>query len=307
MHQQITIRRRSHARRGLAPLELVLGLPLLLMIMALAIYVGNMASWKLRAANVARDTIWNTRWPRSGASPWPVNWPNAGMLSAAGAGNLQVMYNASLDQPVVRGPMLGQTQVNRNLLDPTVGLEQGNSSIQRPAPLMSSLGNFSFNLQDQILDNGWQYQQMGMASNVQRREPIIYNLAQPDPSLAQAYQQAATAIISAPFQPQLAPLDKDPDILAFYGSYHDFHPALGGFCTLNTQTVQTQYVQPLIDRIQGKKMPPVASVAKVMTQFFLQMYKAEQQALQGQAGAQAQLGQIGNYINQLNAFLGQIQ
>jgi hypothetical protein len=267
-----------------------------------------MASWKLRAANVARDTAWNTRWPRSGANPWPVNWPNAGMLNAAGAGNLQVLYNASLDQPVVRGPMLGQTQVNRNLLDPTQGLQQGNSSIQRPAPLMPKLGNFSFNLSDQILDNGWQYQRMGMGSNVQRREPIIYNLAQADPSLAQAYTQAVEAIISAPFQPQLATLDHDPDIFAFYGSYHDFHPRLQGFCSLNKQTVQP-LVQQLILRIQGQKQPPVASVAKVMAQFFLQMYKTEQQTMQAgqQAGAQAQLGQIGNYINQLNAFIGQIQ
>ncbi len=297
-------------------MELVLGLPLLLMIMALAIYVGNAASWKLRAANVARDTVWNMRWPRSGATPWPVGWPNSGMFGAAAAGNLQVLYNASLDQPVVRGPMLGQTQVNRDLLDPTRGLVQGTSSIQRPAPLLSSLGNFSFNLIDQILDNGWQYQQLGMVSNVQRREPIIYNLAQADPSLVQAYVQAATAIISAPFQPQLAPLDKDPDIYAFYGSYHDFHPPLGSFCSLDKQMVQNQYVLPLINRIQGSKMPPIASVAKVMTQFFLNMYRTEQQTLEAsmanlpadqQAAAQAQLSQLGTYIGQLNAFLGQIQ
>jgi hypothetical protein len=228
------------------------------------------------------------------------------MLGAAGAGNLQVLYNGSLDQPVVRGPMLGQTQVNRNLLDPTRGLQQGNSSIQRPAPLMPKLGNFSFNLTDQILDNGWQYQQFGMGSNVQRREPIIYNLAQASPSLVQAYTQATTAIISAPFQPQLAPLDKDQEIFAFYGSFHDFHPALGGFCTLDKQTVQA-LVQNLVLRIQGQKQPPVASVAKVMAQFFLQMYKTEQQALQAQGGNQAQLGQLGTYIGQLNAFIGQIQ
>jgi hypothetical protein len=306
MNQQIAIHRRRHARRGLAPLELVLGLPILLMIMALAIYVGNAASWKLRAANVARDTVWNTRWPRSGASPWPVGWPNAGMLSSAGAGNLQVLYDGALDQPVVRGPMLGQTQVNRNLLDPTRGLQQGNSSIQRPSPLMPKLGNFSFNLNDQILDNGWQYQQFGMSSNVQRREPIIYNLAQADPSLVQAYTQAATAIISAPFQPQLAPLDKDADILAFYGSYHDFHPALGGFCSLDKQTVQA-LVQNLVLRIQGQKQPPVSSVAKVMAQFFLQMYKTEQQVLQAEGGNGAQLAQLGTYISQLNTFIGQIQ
>ncbi len=301
-------------RRGLAPLELVLALPLLLMIMALAVYVGNMASWKLRALNVARDSAWNARWPRSGTTPWPMGWPQTASRNVAAAGNLQVLYDAGLDQPVVRGPMLGQTQVYRNLLDPTQGLVQGTSSIQRPAPMLPKLGNFSFNLNDQIIDNGFQYQQLGMVSNVQRREPIIYNLAQPDPSLAQAYSQAVEAIISAPFQSQLATLDKDPDILAFYGSYHDFHPRLQNFCTINKQTVQP-LVQNLILRIQGQKMPPIPSVAKVMAQFFLQMYKAEQQVLQQGMGAsqqqlaaaQANAAQLGNYINQLNAFIGQIQ
>jgi hypothetical protein len=306
MHRHFTSTRVRHLRRGLAPLELVLALPMLLMIMALAIYVGNAASWKLRAANVARDTVWNTRWPRWGASPWPVGWPAAGQLSAAGAGNAQVLYDPQLDQVVVRGPMIGQTVVNRNLLDPTRGLQQGNSAIQRPPPLMSSLGNFSYNLRDQILDDGWQYQRMGMGSNVQRREPIIYQLAQANPSYLQQYTQAVMAIINAPFQPQLQVLDIDPEILAVYGSYHDFHPRLLGFCSLDKQTVQ-KLVDNLVLRIQGQKKPPVDGVPSTMTKFFLQMYKFEQAQLQAAGGAnQAQLGQIAAFIGELNAFLGQL-
>jgi hypothetical protein len=304
-----TIRRNCPPRAGLAPLELVLSLPLLLFVMALAINFGNAASWKVRAANVARDAVWSSRWPRSGTTPWPVGWPYSASRSTAAAGNVSVLYNASIDLPVVRGPMLGQTQVNRNLLDPTRGLQQGTSTIQQNLPLMQSLGNISYNLQDQLLDDGWQYQRMGMASNTQRREPIIYNLAQADPSLVQQYIQAVSAIYYAPFKPQLNPLDQDAEIYSVYGSYRDFHPRLGGFCSLNTQLVQQQYVQPLIDRIQGKKNPKVQGVPETMTRFFIGMYKYEKQLLQSQGNPalQSQIAQLDTYIGQLNAFLGQIQ
>jgi hypothetical protein len=301
----------------LAALELVLGLPILLLLMALAIDYGNAASWKIRAANVARDAAWSSRWPRSGATPWPVNWPNSAARGSAGAGNLQVLYDGSLDQPVVRGPMLGQTQVQRDLLDPTRGLLQGTSDIQRTPPLMPTWTKFKFDLRQELLDDGFQYLRMGMSSNVQRREPIIYNLAQASPSLVQAYIQAVSAIYYAAFWPQLAPLDRDADIQAFYGSAHDFHPYLGSFCSLDTQMVHTTYVLPLVDRIQSKTGPPkIPGVPEVMTRFFLNMYTAEKQLLQAQlaalppnqqAAAQAQIQQCDTYIGQLNAFLGQLQ
>ncbi len=54
--------RPSHAshhggRRGLATLELALSLPVLLMVMALMVNFGNVASWKVRALGVARSTV----------------------------------------------------------------------------------------------------------------------------------------------------------------------------------------------------------------------------------------------------------
>ena len=63
-------------RSGLAPLELVLALPLLLMVMALMVGIGVAATWKVRAQVTARNAAWSHRWPRSGgANPRPVEWP----------------------------------------------------------------------------------------------------------------------------------------------------------------------------------------------------------------------------------------
>ncbi len=52
-------------RRGLAMLELVLALPILLFIMALIYNYGVVAAWKVRENSVARLAVWQTRWPRT--------------------------------------------------------------------------------------------------------------------------------------------------------------------------------------------------------------------------------------------------
>ena len=69
---------RGSRRRGLAPLELVLSLPILLMVMALMINFGTVACWKVRGLGVSRQCVWGNRWPRSTANfPQPVFWPQS--------------------------------------------------------------------------------------------------------------------------------------------------------------------------------------------------------------------------------------
>ena len=58
----------SHLRRGLAMLELVMALPMLLFVMALIIGYGTASAWKVREHSVSRLAVWETRWPRSGAA-----------------------------------------------------------------------------------------------------------------------------------------------------------------------------------------------------------------------------------------------
>jgi len=279
--------RATALRPGLAPLELVLALPLLLMLMALMVDFAVTGAWKIRAAVVARDEAWSNRtgysnqqgyiWPRNGATAWPVNWPNFGASRGYQNGNaVNALYNASIDQPVVRGPMLGTTQVNRGLFDPTSGLEIGYSNLQRIQPLLAAaLPNVQFNLQYPLLDNPWQYQEMGLGSNQQRRVPVIYTFPSATAGLEQAYLSSVGQLVFSPIQSALITLDQDPEIYAFYGSYQNFYPQLQGFCNLNVQSIRENQVQRLIYRIQGRQKPHVAGVPETMARFFMQMYQQE--------------------------------
>ena len=55
----------SRGRRGLAPLELVLALPILLFVMALIVCYGTISAWKVREHSVARLAAWETGWRSS--------------------------------------------------------------------------------------------------------------------------------------------------------------------------------------------------------------------------------------------------
>ncbi|MBI2480878.1 MAG: pilus assembly protein [Planctomycetia bacterium] len=54
-------------RRGLAPLEFVLWLPVLLFVMALMVNYGTIATWRVRSEIVSQHAAWRTRWPRNPA------------------------------------------------------------------------------------------------------------------------------------------------------------------------------------------------------------------------------------------------
>src|SRR5688572_28950253 len=96
---------RSLARRGLAPLELVLWLPVFMMVLALMVVFGNAAVWKVRTAFAARDAVWRIRTPRTGQNdPAPANFrPATVNITAGDAGNLPSLDDPRIDHPVVRG------------------------------------------------------------------------------------------------------------------------------------------------------------------------------------------------------------
>ena len=90
--------------RGLAPLEMVLSLPILLFLMALIINYGTVASWKVRGLSAARHAVWSSRWPRArDASPRPGYWrPPESEMGARGAGDVPELDDLRVDLPVVR-------------------------------------------------------------------------------------------------------------------------------------------------------------------------------------------------------------
>ena len=245
-------------RRGLATLELVLALPILLFIMALMVNFGTVACWKVRALNVARHALWSTRWPRSGATdPRPNFWPQTAGVGAGGAGQAPMIDDPRVNQPVARGPLAG-AEVNADLLDPTRGLREGSANLTRGFAMLGKMGTYHLNANTVMLDDRWQYPQMGLWANRQRRIPFIYALQKAPAGLVNAYVQTVVSILSAPLRDALKPLDRDDEFI-FYGTLFgwgsgapDFHPRLQSFCSLE-RPLADGLVNDLIDRIQGKK------------------------------------------------------
>src|SRR5262245_45242215 len=110
-------------RRGLAPLELVLAIPILMFVVGLSVVFGAVACWKVRAQAAARDAIWSHRWPRG--EPWGHDldprareWPTPASWGNEFGPPLAALDHAAFQEPVVHGPLPGNIAVNSDLLDP---------------------------------------------------------------------------------------------------------------------------------------------------------------------------------------------
>lgn len=282
---------KTRSRRGLAPLEFVIALPILLGVMALTINYGTVSCWKIRGLSVARHAVWGSRWPRTGnTNPRPTYWPaDAGITytDPANATNVPELDDFRVNQPVARGPLPFGTIVNNQLLDPTRGLRKGSVEMSRGFAMLSTkLGTYHLHAETYLLDDKWQYQRMGLGSTSQRRIPVIYILAKAPAGLANAYVQAYKAIVGAPFRADLAPLDKDDEFIGYgqmfgWGSgAPDFYPRLSGFCTLDKEEAQRN-VDDLINRIQGRpegvengqRVPKIPSLAETMANAFIGLYQ----------------------------------
>lgn len=311
--------RRLHRRNGLSTLEMVLSLPILLFMMALMINFGTVSSWKVRGWLAARHAAWQSRWPRNlGDFPRPDYWPPSASMGAGGGGAVTELDDPAVDQPVVRGPWLLNTQVDESLFDPVRGLRHGSSHLTREYPLLGRLGDYHLSTQTLLLDNKWQFERFGLSSTRQRRIPVLYTFPQTDASFADAYLNAALAIYYAPFRPDLFPLDRDDEFIGYsqrfgWGSgAPEFHPDLQNCCGLldedagscchpgrgvafccRNHAVAQELVTGLVDRIQGKVerdddgnvVRRVPCVAERMARAFINLYQRVIRELQDQIAA----------------------
>jgi len=293
-------------RRGLAPLELVLALPILLFTMALILNHGTVASWKVRALVTARHSAWASRWPRDASlAPRPAYWPSQGTSVGVTPGDIPALDDPRIDKPVVRGP-LANLDVHSDLLDPIHGLRDGTSTLTRDFPLLGRIGKYRLEADAPILDNQWQYQrtnwpQQGTSvpANVWRRIPVIYLLPKADRSLSGAFYQAVMTALGAPYREALAPLDDDPEYRRITAtldpSGQGWAPnftagrRLAFHCTLD-RAVEQSAVDDLRDRIQGRTdrdssgrvIRHVPGLAEEMTRAILSVYNQAIAALQSQ-------------------------
>lgn len=259
------------SRRGLAPLELVLWLPLLMFVMALMVIIGNAVVWKVRTATVSRHAIWRARAPRTAqADPPPAAWPRQRTsMDVVNDGDMVSVAAVQPDDAVAHGP-LGPFGV-QPILDMGRGKVAGDAELARIYPMLARMGEYRFDVEHPMLFDQFRYMEMGIPRNSHRRIPYIYELPKAPAQLSQAFGESVRDLINAPFRDSLDPLDRDEEIFAFYGHYVDFHPTLPQFSSLDQQEVYEDYVEPLIDRIEG--------LPDRMTRFFMNMYQqmAQQQ------------------------------
>ena len=313
-----------HRRRGLAPLELVLAIPLILFVLGLSVVFGSVACWRVRAQSVARDAIWSHRWPRGeppgrDLDPRPSEWPLPAVINCDFppfplGPPLAALDHDAFAAPVIRGPLPGNVVVNDNLFDPTLRLRYGHSYLDRaPAALGNVLGDYQLDVTHWLFDGKWQYGQMGIGSNANRRISVLYpnlmNLSQTSGLKAQ-YQQAIQAIVGSPLRPDLAVLDRDEELRAWFGHYSEFHPHFPRFCSLDPDEVRQNELPRHIERIDGTPPPGRPprrpfGVPADLTNRFLAMYRQQLWVLQNSIppGSPAEIAALQEKIEILEDFL----
>lgn len=268
--RRIETAKRLHPRAGLAPLELTLVLPTLLCLMALMINFGVAGAWKVRTQVASRYAGWSTVAERTGQSnPPPDNWPRNALLEEADGTNLpdvDQMWNGHPDllAPSIRGPAL--TSPNQDIpvpverrLEMDDEVQRGHAHLDRPLPLLrgaTTNGRFSYDLNQDLFDNRWQFFTMGFSHNEAMRALQWYfiehdELAQLDRQIQKSWervQQLAAELRASPLKCHLYALDRDREFLIYYGSAPDFYPRVRG-CTMFVEDARERLVEPLIAEI----------------------------------------------------------
>jgi hypothetical protein len=226
----------TSARAGLAPLELTLSLPIMLFVMGLMIIVGTAASWKVRTVTNARQAVWRTIDPRDGEDdPHSRGWPDSARMETE-SGSSPIDFDPYAEHEVVRGQPLSaptgeQLRVRESLFDMQAGLTNGVTEIERPFSVMGNMPPRQIHLlrEHPLLSRDWQFREMGLASNAQRRILFLYpaDYERSLSSLVQRYHEAALAIVLNPLNPILETLDNDDELRNPVPSGLTYNPPYG--------------------------------------------------------------------------------
>jgi hypothetical protein len=233
----------SHKRSGLAPLELVLYLPIMLFVMALMVNFGNMAAWKIRAQSNTRYSATRSLQDRTGDHERnPETWPRPASLSDGGGSSIpdaNDVWNQHPDliTPVTRGPVITEMEQGKFIVVPGrfsmhEGVHRGTGSVRRRLPMLRGIlandGSYGFTEHHDLLDNRWDYRHLvhpnnpydrrdiaGDSGNGRRRAKRWYQI---DPeffgqlsSEMQRLRQADAQLKANPSRNDLDPLDRDSD------------------------------------------------------------------------------------------------
>ena len=257
------------SRRGLAPLEFVLALPILVMMMALMIDFGVVGAWKIRTQTNARYAGWRTLTSRTGEfNATPPYWPSSANLSAR-SGNPLTDVNQQWDStqdllcPCVRGPQLtapnataavnveGRLEMDDNVI-------QGHARLERNLPLFRGAlpatgGRFRFDINQDLFDNHWQYHTLNIPHNDYPRSRVWWDiehtdLAALDPAIDTNMQSLDTNLRLLQTNPNVAdlyPLDNDDEHIRYGGNAPDYYPRLSRLCMADPNAVYISAISRL--------------------------------------------------------------
>jgi hypothetical protein len=293
----------------LAPLELVLWLPVFLFVAALIVNLGTMTAWRIRGEIVAHDAAWRVRWPRTGRDePRPIErvWPAEALMDVEEDEQIAALDVPAINHAVVRGPLPNGFQV-RELFKPDQGAYRGVAAIERDYPLLPRLGPYeSGSILHSILDRRFSVAEMGMARNVQRRTIVLYELPKTDPALPQAYVDTIVEMFATVDWGGIGVLDRDPDVIRYRGG-HDFHPRINrNRCTLDWEQVHEEEVERLVDHLDDQNRVILGAISRLprrMTLYFLSMYRDVAARLEP---GTPEYERVQQYIEQLEAYLGRM-
>lgn len=302
---------RPAPRRGLAPLELTLTLPLLLMVMALMVILGAAGAWKLRTLANSRQAILRAIYPRTTDNdPHPPNWwPAATVMQYHANVPSPFPFDPYAEHRVVRGPTIADPRSGNSLsvrtgtLDMTAGMHSGRASVDHDPAMWPRLGVRNAFSRETVMFAGqtWQYGNMGIPTNGTRRILYTYDyeMSRYNPGAAAMVNLAAATLLANPSRPQLEVLDQDAELRAWYGRNIDFHPQPPAACTNDPSVLRTQVLRPLLQRIDD--------VPRTMAETFLRMYREQLDALDNQTppppDLDSQRGVLLQKIRQLEDFL----
>ncbi|MBX3441177.1 MAG: hypothetical protein KF774_02130 [Planctomyces sp.] len=163
-------------RSGLAPVELVLALPVWIMIAALMILIGTTGAWRVRAQTVARDAAFQQVWPRQPVRPGrPAEWfPPSATAGASPAASGLALLDATIGHSVMRGPVFAPPQSTvmltvQPLLAPNDAVVVGRARLNEPPAVWRSSGYRHRMERDFAVASGETGQQTGSGSGLQAR------------------------------------------------------------------------------------------------------------------------------------------
>lgn len=138
----------AHSRAGLAPVELVLALPIWMMIAALMVLVATTGTWRIRAQAASREAAFRSVWPRNRAQDGnPREWSVRSATMNSSVARPEVLIDDPLaGHAVIRGPDLVEPVLRTIVaVDPTVmptsnSVIRGESSLNRGAAVWPKSG-----------------------------------------------------------------------------------------------------------------------------------------------------------------------